>query len=112
MITVQHVASKTLVREIRHMWENGHTYSRALATMFNGAGMHKLLQHIVTTYNGVILILVQHTVIGKRPWHPYTIIQSSTASLTFCSLFHNKLIHLDRTVNDQKRICKLTKAVT
>jgi hypothetical protein len=61
------------------MWENRHTYSRALATMFNGAGIHKLLQHIVTMHNGagipkllqhivtmysgVIAIIVQHTVI-------------------------------------------------
>jgi hypothetical protein len=53
----------TLVCKIRHMWENRHTYSRALATMYNGAGIHNLLQHIVTMHNGAgIPILLQHIV--------------------------------------------------
>jgi len=48
------------------MWENRHIYSRALATMFNGAGITKLSQHVVTTNNDVIPILAQHIVIRQN----------------------------------------------
>jgi len=40
-----------------------HKLLQHIVTMHNGAGIPKLLQHIVTMYSGVIAIIVQHTVI-------------------------------------------------